>query len=115
MAPGRGARGVCVAVNVRVPRCFGNPQPNCNPVAVSHARRNPDTVPITDTDTDGIRRRHRVAYGLRDTDTDTDVHAHAHADCHSHIYGDRHTDTYSDADCDSNSLRIGRGAVISGA
>ena len=113
MAPGRGARGVCVAVNVRVPRCFGNPQPNCNPVAVSHARRNPDTVPITDTDADGIRHRHRVAYGLRDTDTDTDVHAHA--DCHSHIYGDRHTDTYSDADCDSNSLRIGRGAVISGA
>jgi len=113
VAPGRGARGVCVAVNVRVPRCFGNPQPNCNPVAVSHARRNPDTVPITDTDADGIRHRHRVAYGLRDTDTDTDVHAHA--DCHSHIYGDRHTDTYSDADCDSNSLRIGRGAVISGA
>jgi hypothetical protein len=96
VAPGR---GVCVAVNVRVPRCFGNPQPNCNPVAVSHARRNRDTVPITDAD--GIR--HRVAHGLRDTDTDT------HPDADIHTDRDSHTDT------DTGGLRIGRGAVLPGA
>jgi len=78
---------------VHVPHAFGHPQPNSNSVAVSHARRSRNTVPIADTDADGIR--HSVAHSLRDIDTD--IHADA------------------DADGDSDCLRIGRSAVIRSA
>jgi hypothetical protein len=94
---------------VHVPHAFGHPQPNSNSVAVSHARRSRNTVPIADTDADGIR--HSVAHSLRDIDTD--IHADADADCHSHTYGDSHAD--ADADGDSDCLRIGRSAVIRSA
>jgi hypothetical protein len=117
VAPGRGARSVSLSIDVRLPHSFDHSQPNSNSVAVSHARRNGDTVPITDSDADTIR--HRVADGLRDADThsytNSDRDCHADCDRHGHADCDRHADTYPDSDCNSDCLRIGRSAVIPGA
>jgi hypothetical protein len=96
---------------VHVPHSFGHPQPNGNSVAVSHARRSRNTVPIADTAADGIR--HRVAHGLRNTNANANIHTDTDTDtdCHGRIYDHSLTDTH--ADCDSDGLHIGRGTVIS--